>query len=119
MEGRRRRSLPSPSNWAPHSSHQQAQMRRPSAGHAAKRPRTVTDGPLRRARGEVHHAELELGIGETDGLAEIDEVIYLSPRTRQAVALMPEVDWQRELAVVSGLLSKPLPALEVEWRPGG
>lgn len=75
---------------------------------------------MRRARGEAHRSELELGIDETDGLAELDEVFYISPCTRQVASaiLMPEVDSQRELAVVDRLLSRPLPALELEWMPG-
>lgn len=96
----------------------QQRLRRPSQAHVAKRPRTVTEGPRRRDRGEAHHFELELGIGETDGLAELDEVLYAAPRRRQATAIVPEVDPQRELAVLSGLLGQPLPALEMEWMPG-
>lgn len=94
--------------------------RRPSDGHAAKRPRTVNEGPIRRTRGAQHQhpPEWELGIGETDGLAEIDEVVFVSARSREPVALVPEVDALRERTVIKGLLSTPLPALELEWMPG-
>jgi peroxiredoxin len=121
---RRKPTLPSPVYRAERAGHQaqsvERRLRRPSKGHVARRPRTVTESPQRRTRGELHHpdAQLELSIGETDGLAEIDEVLFVSKRSGEAIALMPEVDPQRELEVITGLLRTPLPALELEWMPG-
>jgi peroxiredoxin len=127
---RRRRKPTTPLPSPQHGEHtaQRAQslerrLRRPSKTHAAKRERAVTEGPRRRTRGEPHHpcAELDLGIGEIDGLAEIDEVMFVAGRTGArsgALALAPEVDPQRELALSNALLSTPLPALELEWMPG-
>jgi peroxiredoxin len=124
---RRKPTMSSLSQHGKHTAHQPQSMertpRRPSKAHAAKRPRTVTMGPRERTRGELHHpdAELELGIGETDGLAEIDEVSFIGRRTgaaHEAIALAPPADPQRELAVLLRLTSAALPALELEWMPG-
>jgi peroxiredoxin len=122
---RRKPTMPPPS---PHGEHatQRAQslerkLRRPSRAHAAKRERTVAEGPKRRTRGELHHPYAELELGEIDGLAELDEVMFVAGRTRGsggALALAPEVDATRELAVTDALLRTPLPALELEWMPG-
>jgi peroxiredoxin len=124
MARRRRRSTPSSSpiqgeresRQQPHDTEQR--LRRPSEGHVAKRPRTVAQGPRKRTREAAHQDELELWIGEIDGLAELDEVSYVAQRRHAPVALVGEVDAQRQLAVIDGLLSKPLPALEMEWMPG-
>lgn len=121
---RRRPTLSSPPAQGDRESHQprgaEQWLRRPSKGHVARRLRTVAEGPRKRTRGAAHQDELalELAIGEIDGLAELDEVYFVSPRRGAPVAPMPEVDEQRALAVISGLLSKPLPALEMEWMPG-
>lgn len=120
---RRRPHLPSPPIDGERDSRQiagtQQRLRRPSEGHAAKRPRTVSAGPVGRARGSTHHDELELGIGETDGLAELDEVLHVAPRRRRpAATLVPEVSPERELAVVGRLHGKSLPDLAMEWMPG-
>lgn len=95
-------------------------LRRPSGAYVAKRPRTVSLGPRRRTRGELHHpdAELELSVGETEGLTELDEVIHYAPRTREMVFSAPAVDRQRQRSVVAELLSAALPDLELEWMPG-
>jgi peroxiredoxin len=124
MARRRRRTLPAPAAEGERETHQpritQPSLRRPSKGHVAKRPRTVTEGPKKRTRGTAHRDELdfEVGIGEIDGLAELDEISYVARRRGATVMLAPEVDAQRRLAVIDGLLSKPLPALEMEWMPG-
>lgn len=95
-------------------------LRRPTKGHTPKRPRMPGDGTPRRVRGDRHPREtlLELGIGETRGLAEIDEVAFVSPRIGGIVTQMPAVDSQTELSVVNRLMHKRLPELELEWMPG-
>lgn len=124
MERRRRRPLPSASSRARHAYRQANaawRVRRPTPAHAAKRPRTVTEGPMRRSRGVSHRLDPELGfVAETDGMSELDEVFHLSPCTRQPAPEIsaPEVDARREHAVVDGLLGMPLPPLELEWMPG-
>jgi peroxiredoxin len=121
---RRKPTLPSPAYRGERIGHQaqsvERRLRRPSKGHVARRPRRVTEGPQQRSRGELHHpeAELELSLAETDGLAEIDEVLFVSNRSGEAITLVPEVDPQRELEVITGLMQRPLPALELEWMPG-
>lgn len=95
-------------------------LRRPTKGHTPKRPRTPRDGTPRRVRGDRHRREalLELGIGETHGLAEIDEVAFVSPRIGEVATQTPVVDSQTGLSVVNRLMHKQLPALELEWMPG-
>ncbi len=124
MDRRKRRSLPS-GGRARHGSRQadaRERLRRPSGAHSAKRPRTVTDGPIQRTRGVAYGLDPEHGfVAETDGLSELDEVFHVKPCTRpQAPPEMPtpQVDAQREDAVVSGLLGMPLPTLKLEWMPG-
>lgn len=93
-------------------------LRRPSPAHVAKRPRTVGAVSRTRTRGELHHPDVELELGETEGLAELDDVIFSAPRTREMVLQAPAVDHRRQDSVVSGLLSAALPDLELEWMPG-
>ncbi len=122
---RRKPTTPAPAQHGEHAAHRaqslERRLRRPSKMHAAKRERTVAEGPRRRTRGELHHPYAELELGEIDGLAEIDEVVFVAGRTGGsggALALAPEVDATRELAVADALLRTPLPALELEWMPG-
>lgn len=122
---RRKPTTPAPAEHGEHTAHRaqslERRLRRPSKAHAAKRERTVAEGPRRRTRGELHHPFSELELGEIDGLAEIDEVMFVAPRRgghSGALALAPEVDATRQLAVTETLLSTPLPELELEWMPG-
>jgi peroxiredoxin len=95
--------------------------RRPSKAYTAKRPRTASGRARLRARGARHEADpqLELGIAETDGLARIDEIVFIGPRTTaRSVPSAPVADPQRELAVVARLRHRQLPSLELEWMPG-
>lgn len=97
-------------------------QRRPSRGYVAGRPRTVSRGPRARVRGAQHdlEPELMLGVGETDGFAQMDGIVVVGPRlgvvrpTPQA----PVVDPQRELSVLTDLQRRRLPSLELEWMPG-
>lgn len=65
-----------------------------------------------------HEAQLETGIGETDGLAEVDDVVFVGQRLGEPEAPAPEVDPHRELEVVSRLMHREVPSLELEWMPG-
>jgi peroxiredoxin len=119
---RRKPTIPScarrdPARRDPQGSEHQTQqsvvrrLRRPTKAHAARRPRSAS-GSSRRARGTRHEFE-------TDGLAKIDEVVFVGPRTIARSALSaPVADPQRELAVTSRLRHKRLPSLELEWMPG-
>lgn len=74
-----------------------------------------------RARGARHETDpqLELGIAETDGLAKIDEIVFVGPRTAARCApSVPVADPRQELAVIDRLRYKRLPSLELEWMPG-
>lgn len=95
-------------------------LRRPTKGHTAKRERTPANGSRRRVRGELHghDAELELRSAELDGLAGLDEIVLVRSRVGGRASCAPEVDVQRQVAVLEGLLGKRLPALELQWMPG-
>lgn len=56
-------------------------------------------------------------MGETDGLAEVDEIVFTGPRFGEVHAPDPDVSLDRELAVVSELTGRELPDLELEWMP--
>jgi peroxiredoxin len=128
MDKRRRRSLSSGSGRPRHGSRPadagEWLLRRPTDAHSAKRPRTVTEGPIPRTRGVAYGTNPEHGfVAETDGLSELDEVFHVSPRTeRQTPEPTPEptppVDAQRESGVAGDLLGMRLPALKLEWLPG-
>lgn len=97
-------------------------QRRPSKGHVARRPRTVSHGPRQRTRGTQRSLELELqlGVGETDGFAQIDEIVVVGPRLGASISVprAPVVDPQRELSVLTDLQGRRLPSLDLEWMPG-
>lgn len=77
------------------------------------------DGAARdRLSPHCHDAELESGIGETDGLAEVDGVVFVGPRLGEVASVPPVVDPHRELAVVGRLMHKEVPSVELEWMPG-
>jgi peroxiredoxin len=103
-----------------HRQRRRQRLRRPSKSHRPKRPRTVGTSGSRRTRGELSHphAALELGLGETDGLMELDETSYLAPCTREVLLAPPAVDRRRQSSVIAGLLGAALPDLEMEWMPG-
>jgi peroxiredoxin len=126
---RRKPTLPSSTRRDTQSGEHQTQqrvarrLRRPTKTHTARRPRTASSRLPLRARGAHHDHELdpqlELGVGETDGLARIDEVVFVGPRTTTCSApSAPVADLQRERAVASRLRHKQLPSLELEWMPG-
>lgn len=97
-------------------------QRRPSRGYVAGRPRTVNRGPRHRLRGIQHDLEpgLPLGICETDGFAQIDEIVVVGPclAVGRSAPQAPAVDPQRELSVLTDLQGRRLPSLELEWMPG-
>ncbi len=95
-------------------------LRRPTKGYTAKRQRTAVSGSQRRLRGEPHghDAELELRSAELEGLAGIDEIVLVRACVGARASCAPEVDVERQAAVVEGLLGKRLPALELQWMPG-
>lgn len=120
---RRKPAVPSISYQEDLTGHRQQRpqrLRRPSKSHLAKRPRTAVAGVKRRTRGELSHphAALELGLGEIDGLTELDETSYLAPRTREVLLTPPAVDRRRQHSIIGGLLGAALPDLELEWMPG-
>lgn len=65
-----------------------------------------------------HDIELEAGIGETDGLAEVDGVAFIGPRLHEPPPFTPRIDPNRELAVVGRLMHREVPSIELEWMPG-
>lgn len=96
----------------------EGERRRAARGRPTKHPSAT--GRPKKSRPACSYdldAQLEEGIGETDGLAEVDEVAFVGLRFGDVYAPDPDVDLDREFAVVSELTGRELPELELEWMP--
>lgn len=115
MPRRRRSASGESSTWG--SVVPEGERRRAARGRPTVRPSTAGRPKSRPRCWHDLDAQLEEGIGETDGLAEVDEVTFTGPRFGEAYAPAPDVELDRELAIVGELTGMELPEVELEWMP--